>query len=1015
MPTPCKTAVNMGTTFSGTLKVSHEGYENGGSWTTNSPLNRISATFFGVTCSILGGGWDGPNKFYTAAGRLVSTSPNMYMWDYAIYYKYTITVPYSTAVVYCLVSEYSTGPTPMPVPMPPAGLVALPAGAVIVDDPIEVPFEYTVSGVWIGTEVTNRIITGEEVCRDYTDRTLEAGWFADADSSVVVTAAVPGVGTLTSPGEIMGYSDLDAVDTDPFNLAGQFHCAWQIILNYAPVIDTPLATIGLPKYSDAFISLAALPLHNPGTGESPPIQYTTGFSYSPPASGAYWRIFDDAGIAIERCVTATTSGLTWNGRTSVPYLISVVFNNGAFNDDPENSLAITYDCGAVDYIGDAYVPHLFTGSEDRHEFYSCWDRAGYLKWDTRAFSANIDEDWATANGEVIEDSAAGIKVYPINSSNWNAAALSDLLWPMIEVSLADSIDINDPVDAPSRPSDWEAVSGCTVAGDVWTVGIGANNPQVKRVFETTDFNRLPIVAPPYEDEWHWAQYAYLLVGLTAAKAGTIVMTVKFLGWNGSSYSSVVNYNMSVAAGANLIQVDLCCPNEGGIPKLFHVDEVWFTLPDGGATTEEYTLTSLALTKDTVSESALFFRSVRGARWYEGYGFGIGAVVDGKDALWVGDTPAYLAQWNNEKKLSYFEINVLGQAPNFAKTLEDMCEEIGWQRGWTASYDIASDSPYNVDADNNKQSLTFYSWDLKECYENSDTVRNGATTVGVFNLLPGTPIRIHVEKYLRGRIHGIAKNTAGNARVRSTVGAVIATGSNSVTHDTYAETLDTDAQGWFRSAPLQELDWTYRAGINTGLTIVNREYTTASAYKGSHKQPDNTEGNITDIHIAFADEDNGNIYIQRKGTAKMDWESPRNIGQGTYPYINIKPNNEMILCKQTGANTIVWQKSTDGGFTFNGVGSPVTGKYPIATEYNGIQYLVCYTSNVGQVVRRSQNYFSTLMTFGTATSALITASTDAERAAFLKAESDANSLCVVVPYAGNLTVFRSVNDGETWTS
>jgi hypothetical protein len=96
---------------------------------------------------------------------------------------------------------------------------------------------------------------------------------------------------------------------------------------------------------------------------------------------------------------------------------------------------------------------------------------------------------------------------------------------------------------------------------------------------------------------------------------------------------------------------------------------------------------------------------------------------------------------------------------------------------------------------------------------------------------------------------------------------------------------------------------------------------------------------------------------------------------------------------------------------------VNGSYPALQEYNGIQYLVTYTSGVGQIIRRSQNDFSTLLPYGavTATSALVCSSTNADRAAFLKTDSAGRVLICGVPYGDNILVRRSLDDGETWST
>ena len=829
---------------------------------------------------------------------------------------------------------------------------------------IEVDATISASGIYAGTSIINASYDDRTSPKDYTDRTFNPAWYVDEDSTFTVTCGSNSSSNAT--GLNVGLLDIGAQ-----NIGSNFSAAWSLNLNRAPAVDTIYAAIKSPQAGSSDINLGALDLHNPGTGDQPPDAVTPGWYYDPPTNGGYWHVFNSGGIAIERKTAATTSGINWTGYTSMPYLCELVFDDGAFNDNPENSLAIDYDCGAVEWDGSNYITHYFTGGEEWNEFHSDWDPPGWRRWNSERVVAPMEKnEWRAIYGENVgggvaaqNDARAGMKVYPIDATNWNSAALGNFVWPMISVSLESNIDINDPEDAPSRPSDWAAVSGCSVSGDTWTVTASASSPKVKRVLKTRYWLRLnnlqgysadpelprdfnwPIMmrpninltngedgttietAVPYEDEFHWNQYAYLLLGLTAAKTGTVTMQVKYstvsvydpcyagvgyraAEWEYTRSMHTATYNIDVSAGANSIQVDLCCPTEGGIPELWHVDEIWFTLPDGGASTEEYTLTGLALTKDTVNSNTLRFRAVRCWQWANNLGFGIGAIHDGKHVLTIGDAYGYSAH-RNEKCLSYIQYaqnnpeSTSEVDPSTAKSLARMCNEIGWLRGWNVTYDIDNADPNvkNEDEDGNVQSSAFYSWDLWEAHENSATQQYGATTVGYWELLAGTRNKIHVEKFPRGRIQGIAKTTDGTARAANQTGEVYITGIKAGSQ-ILSEAVNTDAHGWFRSSPLKELDCSYAVGSIGGLTAVNREYTDVIATIPAGVDFIRLDGRYGDI-IWRIYESGGTVFADRwEAAGAYSWASFGKPFTATdaYPDIALQLDGGVLACATVSGDT-----------------------------------------------------------------------------------------------------------------
>jgi len=183
---------------------------------------------------------------------------------------------------------------------------------------------------------------------------------------------------------------------------------------------------------------------------------------------------------------------------------------------------------------------------------------------------------------------------------------------------------------------------------------------------------------------------------------------------------------------------------------------------------------------------------------------------------------------------------------------------------------------------------------------------------------------------------------------------------------------------------------------------------------SPKQPHVCEGNLTDLYHAYYDAEDGNIYCERRPCIKATWNDRVAVCSGTYPWIDSKPTGELVLCYQTPASQVAWKRSRDCNTTWEDLGVAIAGRYPIAIDYNGIQYCVAYISGTGQVMRRSQDYFSSLLTYDGATSALITAETNAERVAAVKMESSGRTILVGVPSGNVVNWFRSKNDGETWT-
>jgi len=292
--------------------------------------------------------------------------------------------------------------------------------------------------------------------------------------------------------------------------------------------------------------------------------------------------------------------------------------------------------------------------------------------------------------------------------------------------------------------------------------------------------------------------------------------------------------------------------------------------------------------------------------------------------------------------------------------------------------------------------------------------DGAPCVGTMDLLAGIEQHHYYYNCPRGRGHTLVKNSAGTERQRNlpVAGTLYRRPDTGGTWTSVEDRPSNDhARMW--SSPLPEPGYEYRWNDGEAFAIVTREYTTAPATYDDLTpiHPHLAEGYITDLHYWFVSD--GNVYHKRKPTARAGWTSPVAIASGFYPCGHVLPHGELLLSYQTPASQTAWVRSLDAGGTWEATGVALDGLYPASYVYNGIEYLVTYTSGVGQVIRRSQNRFSTLLTYGSATSALITAESNAERVAFLKRGSAGRTLECVVPSGSKSRFWYSKDDGETW--
>lgn len=88
-------------------------------------------------------------------------------------------------------------------------------------------------------------------------------------------------------------------------------------------------------------------------------------------------------------------------------------------------------------------------------------------------------------------------------------------------------------------------------------------------------------------------------------------------------------------------------------------------------------------------------------------------------------------------------------------------------------------------------------------------------------------------------------------------------------------------------------------------------------------------------------------------------------------------------------------------------------YPIAFEHNGLIYLIGYRSGA-QYIRRSADGGQSWLPFGDgATEKLAAASSDPDRVALVKMDTQGCRLMVAVPNYPNIDIYISADDGESW--
>jgi hypothetical protein len=496
-----------------------------------------------------------------------------------------------------------------------------PANVVTLES-IAVPVTCTITGLVLAKQRTTAVNYTRSVPWDFTDQTVDHTWFAQVDAAVTVAG-----GGLSVSGDLAGAGAV-------VELGDSFNFSATIAHNNFPAADH---TYGRHSDTKAFnIPLDFnVTLYNPGTGDAPSTALPD-WKRAAPGSGAYLKLVNDGGIALQRSAVSSSGG---TGEVIVTAPVKLNYKGDlARKWDPDGA---TYgDLKVIaeprDWVDGAWVAHEWAFGSDYSQ--TQFPRSWLFEYEYRFLSDAGTIQVTTASREAQNEDVGGSAIaqndqqLAILSQPLSGGVSGNPLWPMVGITHLASVDLNDPVDATGRPSLWTALTGASVSGgdnDAWAVTAGAIGPRVTRELATRYWLRLgnlegyssdpalprnfdwPIICRPnqhtledlgddaawdatvpFEDEWHWAQFSYLRLGLTAPKAGDVTLRVDYstVSVYDPCYSSVeyragdfeytrtrhvATYTVTVAAGANDLYIDLACPNEGYIPtgstRMMHVD------------------------------------------------------------------------------------------------------------------------------------------------------------------------------------------------------------------------------------------------------------------------------------------------------------------------------------------------------------------------------------------------------------------------------------------------------------
>lgn len=511
--------------------------------------------------------------------------------------------------------------------------------------------------------------------------------------------------------------------------------------------------------------------------------------------------------------------------------------------------------------------------------------------------------------------------------------------------------------AAKHPAGWPAEPS-------WPIRLKANLEQVD--VSGADAETQALLTAD-EDCTHWHTFSYLRVKLLGDYNGRfqVRVTYSLVDYEDPHYTSynhrygeegeftwtrtpdqVATYSndrdgniLTLTADTRQFDIDLCCPEEGGVPLLAWVDRVEFIFLDAPTSEQTVELDTLALVlSDRKDEDHHFLVGFKPSwDFYRRNYFGLGWVVDGLGQPqwdWYGD-----GRYENEAGLCYIEH--IEHDPDFAgpwndlstvKPLSQLATELAYQEGITATYTAEALDALNKDGDGNALGSTAWYWVRRHADREMTATQQLELGIACGTLdidhARGVPMLIEIEKNLGGKAHGIAKR--GGIRARETGKVAVywqETATGAEVPWTLLGRVTPDIHGRYRSDPCREDGRTghehdrsreYRVSRGAELgAAVNRSYW----WEGAAVQGG---GGLVSMYTDptgvewCAWVQGTNVYLARKENAPHTWGTAQVIdSSGDYDSASVTGDGRKIsvachkisddkvyefLCDSTGAKT-----------------------------------------------------------------------------------------------------------------
>ena len=443
-----------------------------------------------------------------------------------------------------------------------------------------------------------------------------------------------------------------------------------------------------------------------------------------------------------------------------------------------------------------------------------------------------------------------------------------------------------------------------------------------------------------EDIRDLSNRGYLLLDIDAPKAETLTLELTYDLWSHSSPyytcfsytfgsegehesikdgTNVLQWTFDVEEGNNLIQLDIQC-SDTMVDVVYencikHATQWKIVLPDNSTGADElWTINHFKLVLDTENTSTLSYRYKRPHSWLNKNWFGFGLVIDGVDAGYM-DYGYSIGTTQQEPK--FLQSSVRRHCPNsvltdlldYAKDLSTLVGELNWQEGIEADWNDMDNSLYNKDDEDDKLTTSFYWWDLAQQDERSDGLTYGAVGVKKIDVLGAIEQNINSIIYIKGKMHGIAKDDTTRIRNQNGVVEAFYREKDSVEPWNSYGFFDTDSQGRYKTGPVKEMPYEYKIGEDGNtLNVINRSYTTSPAgaailYYDPHII-DDSHGNML-----MAVESDGTIYARSKSITRNDsWSNflSRPFQEKTLyrPSICSLPTGQILVSANDGTDTFL---------------------------------------------------------------------------------------------------------------